>query len=114
MRMPDQSRLERLARRLALAERAPDEAFVAHFALAMEARALAVAATSERRRQVLLEVAGGSGLLIAAQHVSALGGHAAALLEPVATSLGGLALLGAGAAAMIAALAAGTEQRELA
>ena len=114
MTMPDDKRLARLALRLAIPEREPDDTFVHHVALAMEARAIEQAAVKERRSQVMLEVAGGAGLLVAASQVSGIAGQAAALLEPVATSLGGLALVGAAAAAMIAALAAGTERRELA
>jgi hypothetical protein len=112
MTMPDEKSLARLARRLAIPERAPDDVFVHHVALAMEARAIAEEASRERRSQAILEVAGGAGLLVAAHQFSGLAGNAAALLEPVATSLGGLALLGVAAVALITALAAGAEQRE--
>lgn len=112
MTMPNDRSLARLARRMAIAERAPDDVFVHHVALAMEARAIAEAAVMERRGQVLLEVAGGAGLLVAAHQVSGFATEAMVLLEPVATSLGGLSLLGAAVAATIASVAAGTERRE--
>ena len=98
-------KLARLARRLALPERAPDEAFVARVRLARSADAHAREAARSRREQLLVELGGGGALVLAAHQLAQVGEQAAALLAPVATSLGGLALLGLAAAFMISTLA---------
>ncbi|HLL31655.1 MAG TPA: hypothetical protein VK403_11715 [Allosphingosinicella sp.] len=100
---PDQ--LARLARRLALPEREPDEAFVARIRLARSADALAREAARSRREQLLVEMGGGGALLFAAHQLASLGEQAAALLAPLATSLGGLALFGLAAGFMVSTLA---------
>jgi hypothetical protein len=100
---PDQ--LARLARRLALPERRPDEAFVARVRLARNAADLAREAARSRREQLLVEIGGGGALLLAAHQLGQVGEQAAALLAPLATGLGGLALFGLAAAAMLSTLA---------
>lgn len=100
---PDQ--LDRLARRLALPERAPDEAFVARVRLARSAEGLAREAARSRREQLLIEIGGGGALLLAASQLGRIGEQAATLLAPLATSLGGLALFGLAAAMMLSTLA---------
>lgn len=100
---PDQ--LARLARRLALPERAPDEAFVARIRLARSAADLAREAQSSRREQLVVEIGGGGALLLAASQLGQVGEQAAALLAPLATGLGGLALFGLAAAMTVSALA---------
>lgn len=100
---PDQ--LARLARRLALPERAPDEGFVARVRLARSAADLAREAARSRREQLLVEIGGGGALLVAAHQLGQVGEQAAALLAPLATGLGGLALFALAAAAMLATLA---------
>lgn len=100
---PDQ--LARLSRRLALPERAPDEAFVARVRLARSAAGLARQAERSRREQLAVEIGGGGALLLAAHQLGQVGEQAAALLAPVATSLGGLALFGLAAAMMLSTLA---------
>lgn len=100
---PDQ--LARLARRLALRERAPDEAFVARVRLARNAADLAREAARSRREQLLVEIGGGGALLFAAHQLSRIGEQAASLLAPVATGLGGVALVGLAAAVMLSTLA---------
>jgi hypothetical protein len=105
MMKPTPDRLARLARRLALAERGPDEAFVARVQLARRARALEQAAARDRREQLLVEAGAGGALLLATHQLVAVGEQAAALFAPLATGLGGLALLGAAAALLVATLA---------
>jgi hypothetical protein len=102
---PTPDRLARLARRLALAERAPDEAFVARIQLARRARALEEAAGRDRREQLLVEAGAGAALLLAVHQLASVGEQAVALFAPFATGLGGLALVGLAAAVMVSALA---------
>ena len=100
---PDQ--LARLARRLALPERGPDEAFVARVRRARSAADLAREAARSRREQLLVEIGGGGALLFAVHQLSRIGEQAASLLAPAATGLGGLALFGLAAAMMLSTLA---------
>jgi len=100
---PDQ--LARLARRLALPERGPDEAFVARVRLARSAANLAREAAHSRREQLVIEIGGGGALLLAAHQLGQIGEQAAGLLAPLATGVGGLALAGLVAAAMLSTLA---------
>jgi hypothetical protein len=94
MMKPTPESLARLARRLALPEREPDDAFVARVQLARRARALELEAARDRREQLLVELGGGAALLFAAHQLAAVGEQAVALFAPVAAGLGGLALLG--------------------
>ncbi len=98
-------RLDRLARRLALPERSPDEAFVARVGLARRAADLARESARSRREQLLIEIGGGGALLLAASQLGRIGEQAAGLLAPAATGLGGLALFGLAAAMMVSTLA---------
>jgi hypothetical protein len=100
---PDQ--LDRLSRRLALPERAPDEAFVARVALARRARALEQSAVRDRREQVVVEAGAGAALLLAAHQIGTVGEQAAALLAQLSTGLGGIALFGLAAALLVSMLA---------
>ena len=102
---PTPEAMARLARRLALPERAPDEAFVARIRLARSAADLARQAERSRREQLLVEIGGGAALLFAAHQLAQVGEQAAALLAPLATRLGGLAFLGLAAAMMLSTLA---------
>ena len=102
---PTPEAMARLARRLALAERAPDEAFVARVRLARSAADLAREAGRSRREQLVIEIGGGGALLFAAHQLGQGGEQAAALLAPLATGLGGLALLALAAAMMLSTLA---------
>jgi hypothetical protein len=104
MMTPTPDRLARLARRLALPEREPDEAFVARVRLARSAAALEREAARSRKEQLLVEIGGGGALLLAAHQFASVGEQAAALLTPLATSLGGLALVGAAVAMMLTTL----------
>ncbi|HEX8513368.1 MAG TPA: hypothetical protein VF688_09715 [Allosphingosinicella sp.] len=109
---PTPDRLARLARRLALPDRAPDEAFVARVRLARSAADLAREAERSRREQLLVEVGGGAALLLAAAQLGPIGEQAAALLAPLATGLGGLgglALFALAAATMLSTLAGDRE-----
>ena len=99
--IPTPDRLDRLARRLALPERAPDEAFVARVRLARSAADLARDSKRSRREQLVVEIGGGGALLFAAHQLSRIGEQAATLLAPLATGLGGLALFGLAAAMML-------------
>ena len=101
--------LARLARRLAIPEREPDETFVARVQLARRARALEQEAARDRREQVLIEIGGGGALLFAAHQLAQVGEQAAALLTPLTTGLGGLALFGVATAFMVSVLAGGRE-----
>jgi len=98
-------RLASLSRRLALPERGPDEAFVARIRLARSAADLARESERSRREQLVVEIGGGGALLFAAHQLGQVGEQAAALLAPLATGLGGLALIGLAAAMMVATLA---------
>ncbi|HEX8480941.1 MAG TPA: hypothetical protein VF650_03465 [Allosphingosinicella sp.] len=109
---PTPEKLARLARRLALPERAPDEAFVARVRLARSADALARDAARSRKEQLVVEIGGGGALLLAVHQFASVGEQAAALLAPLATSLGGLALFGLAAAFMVSTL--GGEREEAA
>lgn len=106
---PTPDRLARLARRLALPERGPDEAFVARVRLARSAADLARDAERSRREQLVVEIGGGGALIFAASQLGRIGEQAASLLAPVATSLGGLALFGLAAALMLSTLAGDRE-----
>lgn len=106
---PTPDRLARLARRLALPERGPDEAFVARIRLARSAADLARDAERSRREQLVVEIGGGGALLFAASQLGQIGEQAASLLAPIATSLGGLALFGLAAALMLSTLAGDRE-----
>jgi hypothetical protein len=112
MMTPTPDQLARLARRLALPERGPDEAFVARIRLARSAADLALEAARSRREQLVIEIGGGGALLFAVHQFSRIGEQAASLLAPVATSLGGLALLGVAAAMILSTLTG--EREELA
>jgi hypothetical protein len=105
---PDQ--MARLARRLALPERAPDEAFLARVRMARSAADLALDARRSRKEQLVIEIGGGGALLLAAHQLGQVGEQAAGLLAPAATSLGGLALLGVAAAFMLSAFAGEREE----
>jgi hypothetical protein len=107
--VPTPDRLARLARRLALPEREPDEAFVARIRLARSAAGLAREAERSRREQLVIEIGGGGALLLAAHQLGQVGEQAVGLLVPAATSLGGLALLGMAAAMILATFAADRE-----
>ncbi|HEX8466170.1 MAG TPA: hypothetical protein VF620_00005 [Allosphingosinicella sp.] len=102
---PTPDSMARLARRLALPERAPDEAFVARIRMARSASDLALEAKRSRREQLAVEIGGGAGLLFAAHQLGQVGEQAAALLAPLASGLGGLALFGLAAATMLSTLA---------
>lgn len=106
---PTPEQLARLAGRLALPERAPDEAFVARVQLARRARALEQEAARDRREQVVVEAGAGAALLLGAHQLTAVGEQAAALLAPLSTGLGGLALFGLAAAFLVSML---TGERE--
>jgi hypothetical protein len=105
MMKPTPERLDRLARRLALPERGPDEAFVARVQLARRARALEQEAARDRREQVLVECGAGAALLLAVHQLAGVGERALALFAPLDTGLGGLALVGLAAALMVSTLA---------
>ncbi|HEX8625813.1 MAG TPA: hypothetical protein VF782_12165 [Allosphingosinicella sp.] len=107
--IPTTDQLDRLARRLALPERAPDEAFVARIRLARSAAELVGEAERSRREQLVIEISGGGALLLAASQLGQIGEQAAHLLAPLATSLGGLALFGLAAAMMLFTLAGDRE-----
>jgi hypothetical protein len=109
MMTPTPDRIARLARRLALPEREPDEAFVARVRMARRADALAREAARSRREQLIVEIGGGGALLLAAHQLSQVGEQAAALLAPLATSLGGLAVFGLAVAMMLSSLAGDRE-----
>lgn len=102
---PTTDQLARLARRLALPERGPDEAFVARVRLARSAADLAREAARSRREQLIVEIGGGGALLLAAHQLGQIGEQAASLLAPAVTGLGGLALFALAAAAMLTTLA---------
>jgi hypothetical protein len=105
MMTPTPDQLDRLARRLALPDRGPDEAFVARVRMARSAADLALEARRSRKEQLVIEIGGGGALLLAAHQLGRIGEQAAGLLAPAATSLGGLALLAVAAALMLSAFA---------
>jgi hypothetical protein len=97
--------IARLARRLALAERAPDEAFVARVQLARRARALEQEAARDRREQIFVEIGAGAALLLAAHQLAAVGEQAATLFGSLSAGPGGIALFGLAAALIVSMLA---------
>lgn len=101
----DEARIAALSRKLAIAERAPDEDFVARVDLAREASDLARRARSGRREEIVIEILGGAALLAAVNQLLAVGEGAAALLMPAATGLGALALAWAAAWLLLAVVA---------
>lgn len=103
--IPTPEQLARLKARLAMADRGPDEAFVARVQLARRARALEREAVRDRREQVLVEAGAGSALLLGAHQLTSVGEQAAALFAPLAGGLGGIALFGLAAALMVSMLA---------
>jgi ribulose 1,5-bisphosphate synthetase/thiazole synthase len=105
MMKPTPESLARLARRLALPDREPDQAFVARVALARRARALEQEAARDRREQLVMEVGAGAALLLAAHQLGTVGEQAAALITPASLGLGGLALLALAGAMILSALA---------
>ena len=105
----DEARIAALGRRLAIAERAPDERFVARVDLAREARDLARHARDARREEIVIEILAGFGLLAAVNQLLAVGEGAAALLLPLATGLGALALAWAAAWLLLALVSAPRE-----
>jgi hypothetical protein len=109
MMTPTPDQLARLARRLALPERGPDEAFVARIRMARGAADLALEAARARREQLVIEIGGGGALLFAVHQLSQIGEQAASLLAPLATGLGGIAVLGLAAAMMLSTLAGDRE-----
>jgi hypothetical protein len=104
MMKPTPERLARLARRLALPEREPDQAFVARVQLARRARALEQEAARDRREQLLVESGAGAALLLAVHQLAGVGDRALALLTPLDPGLAGLALVAAAAALLISTL----------
>jgi NADPH-dependent 2,4-dienoyl-CoA reductase/sulfur reductase-like enzyme len=102
---PTPESLARLARRLALPERGPDQAFVARVQLARRARALEQEAARDRKEQLLVEAGAGAALLLAAHQLGTVGEHAAALITPASMGLGGLALVALAGAMILSALA---------
>jgi len=106
---PTPEQIARLARRLALPERGPDEAFVARVQLARRARALEQENVRDRREQVLVEAGAGAALLLAAHQLATVGEQAAAVLAPLSTGLGGIALFGVAVALLLSMLTDGRE-----
>ncbi|MBV8687008.1 MAG: hypothetical protein JOZ90_15585 [Alphaproteobacteria bacterium] len=90
-------RIERLARRLALPERAPDDAFVGRTLLSLQAAALERREAAGRRELLLTELAAGAAVALAARQLVGAGPDTVTLLTPLAT----------GTAAMMAAWAVG-------
>lgn len=105
----DEARIAALAGRLAIAERVPDEAFVARVDMAREARDLALQARRLRHEETVVEILAGLALLAAVNQFLAVGAGAAALLMPLATGLGALALAWAAAWLLLAFAAAPRE-----
>jgi hypothetical protein len=109
----DDPRLARLAMRLAIPDRGPDEHFAARIDYAVSARMLTQAAGRERREQLAIEVGAGAALLAGAHQIAGVGQELAAMLIPAATSLGGLAVVAVGASLLLS-LFAGGDRRGLA
>jgi hypothetical protein len=103
--MTDERRLRTLSKRLALPERAPDEAFVARTRLALRARALAEAEGRVRRDQVLTDLAALAGLALAARRILPAGEETLALLAPLAAAAGTMAAAWAAASLILTVFA---------
>ena len=82
---------ERVARRIALPERGPDEAFVLRTDLSLRAEALRQSETKVRREQALTEIAAVGGLALAAQQMLKIGEGSEALLMPLIAGGGAMA-----------------------
>ena len=107
----DDPRLERLAKRLAIPERAPDDHFVSRIDYSLRASALVQHAARERREQLLLELGGGAALLVAAHQLASVGEQAAALLTPATTGLGTLSLAALAASLLLSLFAPAGRER---
>jgi hypothetical protein len=107
--LPDEHRLARLAKRLALPERSPDEGFAHRVELAVQAQALAKQAARAQREQLAVELGGGAALALAAHQILTAGDGAAALLLPLTEGLGTLTLV-AVAVTLLVALVGGERE----
>jgi hypothetical protein len=104
--MTDDPAMRRVAKRLALPERAPDEAFVARTRLALRARALVEHERRARREQAASELFAVAGLAVAAHQLLPAGEEMLALLTPLAAGAGAMAAAWALASLLLSAVAA--------
>lgn len=111
--MPTESndKLARLTARLAIPERAPDEAFVARVELEMEARAIIERAARERRGQLAVDISAAGALLLAAKELGTIAKPAAELLMPLPSGMGAAAFVCALVSLAVAAVVSVREER---
>ena len=84
---------EELARRLAIAEREPDEAFVLRVDRTIDIAEADRAAARARREEVVIELLAAGALFLAARQILLVGDEAAELVLPLLSHLGGIALV---------------------
>ena len=97
---------EELARRLAIPERAPDESFVLRVDRTIDIEVADRAAARARREEVVIELLAAAALFLAARHILSVGDEAVALVMPLLSQLGGLALVAATLFLFVALLSA--------
>ena len=97
---------EELARRLAILERAPDESFVLRVDRTIDIEVADRAAARARREEVVIELLAAAALFLAARHILSVGDEAVALVMPLLSQLGGLALVAATLFLFVALLSA--------
>lgn len=96
--------LARLAGRLAIPERAPDEAFVARVAMEVRARSLLQDAKRDRREQLIVEIVAAAALIIGIHQWSNLSDLT--LILPMGAETGSLVLLSLFVTLLLTSLAA--------
>ena len=97
---------EELARRLAILERAPDESFVMRVDRTIDIEVADRADARARRVEVVIELLAAAALFLAARHILSVGDEAVALVMPLLSQLGGLALVAATLFLFVALLSA--------
>ena len=91
---------------MAIPEREPDESFVLRVERTIDIEAADRAAATARREEVVIQALGAAALLLAARHLLSVGDQTAALVLPVLSDLGGLALAAATLFLFVALLSA--------
>jgi hypothetical protein len=110
-KLADNPGLTRLKARLALPERAPDEAFVRRVALEAEVLSMQAQAVRARRGQIAVDVSAAAALLLAARQLGTIAEPAAELLLPVGDGMGTAAVVAALLMLLAAVFGAAREAR---
>lgn len=109
--LADNAALTRLKTRLALPDRAPDQAFVRRVALEAEVLSMQAQAVRARRGQIAVDVSAAAALLLAARELGTIAEPAADLLLPVGDGMGTAAVVAAVLMLLAAMFTAAREAR---